>query len=325
MAELTKSPGAPAHRFMTCFELDTDRPPEALSVRRARGLPGVEFWTISGSERRRTFMSDMYTACLVKSCHDGIIGTWWAQGEERPLAAGAVLLAEPGEAQYVTRVSAPASFFIVCWERAAIERVALEAGVTSGPKWKAPYWGSLRPSDRLERLAAVVSAPEDFGAFEEVFNAATAQMVQEGAETGASRRTGTASHPGIRRAMERLTTDFREPTSLDDLAKEARLSKFHFVRCFRQATGLSPHRYRKLLRVLAARRLLEQGMSVAEAASQASFADASHLSRTFREWLGVTPGLWANAWRASEPSDQAAPRTIPPPPSSEPLPASDVG
>src|SRR6476659_7757690 len=108
MVELTKSPGIPVPSFMTCFELDTDRPPEALAVRRAAGLPGVEFWTITGSERRRTFMSDMYTACLVRSRQEGIIGTWWAQGEERPLAAGAILLAEPGEAQYVTSVTAPA-------------------------------------------------------------------------------------------------------------------------------------------------------------------------------------------------------------------------
>jgi AraC-like DNA-binding protein len=320
MVELTKSPGMPAQRFMTCFELDTDRAPEALIVRRVHGLPGVEFWTISASERRRTFVSDMYTACLVRSRHEGIIGSWWARGEERPLSSGAVLLSEPGEAQYITSASAPASFFIVAWDRNVIERRTADSG---GLKWKAPYLA--RPGDHLDRLAALVVSAEDSNAFEEVFNDVTAHIVREAAETGASRRTGNANHPGIRRAMERLSTDFREPTSLDDLAKEARLSKFHFVRCFRQATGLSPHRYRKLLRVLSARRLLEQGSSVAEAASQASFADASHLSRTFREWLGVTPGLWANAWRASEPSDSATPQTIPPPPSSEPLPASDVG
>ena len=325
MVELTKSPGAPAQRFMTCFELDTDRPPEALTVRRTQGLPGVEFWTISGSERRRTFVSDMYTACLVRSRQEGIIGSWWARGEERPLASGAVLLAEPGEAQYVTAASAPASFFIVCWAPGAVERAVADAGIATGLKWRAPYLASSPHVDRLQRLGALVLSPDDSAVFEEAFHDLTADIVREAAETGASKRTGSASHPGIRRAMERLISDFREPTSLDDLAKEARLSKFHFVRCFRQATGLSPHRYRKLLRVLSARRLLEQGMSVAEAASQASFADASHLSRTFRDWLGVTPGLWANAWRASEPSPQAAPRTIPPPPSSDGMPASDVG
>jgi AraC-like DNA-binding protein len=300
--------------FITCFELDTDRPREALSVRRARNLPGVEFWTISNSERRRTFVSDMFTACLVRAPFDASIGKWWGRGEERPLAPGAVLLSEPGEAQYVTSADGPASYFTVCWDATALARVAAELGISGGLRWKSAHLEPGRHSDLLARLAAVVRSPDDPLAVEEALAEATTELVLRSAETGTtSRRASGGNHPGVRRAIERLSSGFREPTSLDELAKEARLSKYHFVRCFRQATGLSPHRYRKLLRVLDARRLLESGLSVAEAAGQASFADASHLSRTFREWLGVTPGLWANAWRTSEPAARSAPRTIPPP------------
>jgi AraC-like DNA-binding protein len=313
MGERIESTFLGAQDFITCFELDTDRPPEALGVRRARTLPGVEFWTISGSARRRTFVSDMFTACLVRAPLDNTIGKWWGRGEERPLAPGTVLLSEPGEAQYVTSADGPASYFTVCWHATALERVALELGVSGGLRWKAAYLEPGRHSDLLARLAAVVRSGDDPLAVEEAFAEATTELVLRGAETGAARRVGGGNHPGVRRAMEKLSSGFREPTTLDDLAKEARLSKYHFVRCFRQATGLSPHRYRKLLRVLDARRLLEGGLSVAEAAGQASFADASHLSRTFREWLGVTPGLWASAWRTSEPGTRSVPRTIPPP------------
>jgi AraC-like DNA-binding protein len=201
---------------------------------------------------------------------------------------------------------------MVCWDASALERISAELGVSGGLRWKAAHLDPGRHSDLLARLAAVVHTPDDPLAIEEALAEATTELVLRGAETGAARRVSGGNHPGVRRAMERLSSGFREPTSLDDLAKEARLSKYHFVRCFRQATGLSPHRYRKLLRVLDARRLLEGGLSVAEAAGQASFADASHLSRTFREWLGVTPGLWANAWRTSEPT-MRSPRTMPPP------------
>ncbi|HEX3597811.1 MAG TPA: AraC family transcriptional regulator [Polyangiaceae bacterium] len=281
---------------------------------------------MTGSDRPRTFVSDMYTACLARAPHEGPIGTWWARGEERAVSSGAVLLAEPGEAQYLKSADGPASFFFVCIAPSIVARMAAELGLADGLRWKTPFLDAGRHSDLLARVAATVHAPDDSLSFIDAFNEATTELVSRNAELGPPRRTGNANHPGIRRAMERLASNFREPSSLDDLAKEARLSKFHFVRCFRQATGLSPHRYRKLLRVLEARRLLEHGMSVAEAAGQASFADASHLSRTFREWLGVTPGLWANAWRASEPSEQSAPRTMPPPQSSsEPLPASGVG
>ncbi|HEX9622050.1 MAG TPA: helix-turn-helix transcriptional regulator, partial [Polyangiaceae bacterium] len=81
----------------------------------------------------------------------------------------------------------------------------------------------------------------------------------------------------------------------DDLAREARLSKFHLARCFREFTGLAPHQYQKLQRAQAARRFLERGASVQAAAEQAGFADGPHLTRTFREWLGVSPGAWARA------------------------------
>ncbi len=325
MGELMQSTEDLAQHSITCFELDTDRPAEALAVRRTRSLPGVEFWTMSGSERPRTFVSDMYTACLARAPQERTIGKWWARGEERMLESGTVLLSEPGEAQYLKSTDGPSTFFIVCWHPTLAVRMAAELGLPEGLRWKTPFLESGRHSDLLSRLASLVHATDRSNAFLDAFSEATTELVQRGADAGPVRRTGNANHPGIRRAMERLGASFREPTSLDDLAKEARLSKFHFVRCFRQATGLSPHRYRKLLRVLEARRLLEQGMSVADAAGRASFADASHLSRTFREWLGVTPGLWANAWRASEPSELASPRTMRPPPSSEPLPASGVG
>jgi AraC-like DNA-binding protein len=41
-----------------------------------------------------------------------------------------------------------------------------------------------------------------------------------------------------------------------------------------------------------ARRHIERGGCVREAAALSGFSDAAHLSRTFRDWLGVSPGLW---------------------------------
>ena len=108
MNECVESKVFQAQSLVTCFDLDTDRPPEALSVRRAGCLPGVEFWTITGSERPRTLVADMFTACLVRAPNEGQIGKWWGRGEERTLASGSVLLSEPGEAQYLTHADGPA-------------------------------------------------------------------------------------------------------------------------------------------------------------------------------------------------------------------------
>jgi AraC-like DNA-binding protein len=264
----------------------------------------------------------MFTACLVraeaKEGKDGTVetatvGKCWSRAEVRPIVPGTVLLAEPGEAHTITSADVPASYFIVGWRPQAMERVAAAMGISGGLRFRTAQLDPGPYSELLARLASSVRTHESAAAIDDGLSEATTALVGSAAEPAAGRRFGSIAHPGIRRALELLVDNVREATSLDDLAKEARLSKYHFVRCFRHSVGFAPYRYRKLLRVLEARRLLEAGFSVAEAAGQANFADASHLSRTFREWVGVTPGLWASAWRASEPSVDVAARTLPPP------------
>ena len=65
-----------------------------------------------------------------------------------------------------------------------------------------------------------------------------------------------------------------------------------------------------VLRVHEARRLLEQGCSVEEAGESAGFADAPHLTRAFREWIGVSPGAWGRARRPRWSAGKAAPDSV---------------
>ena len=81
-------------------------------------------------------------------------------------------------------------------------------------------------------------------------------------------------------------------TSLDELAVTAGVGKFRLVRLFRERTGLSPHAFQLASRVRLARRLLERGEPIAEAALAAGFTDQSHLHRHFRRTLGFTPAQY---------------------------------
>src|SRR5947207_1732192 len=60
---------------VTCFELDTDCPGEALRVHRLAAVAGVELWSISHCQRRRFLLTDMFSACLVRM--PGAGGQWW--------------------------------------------------------------------------------------------------------------------------------------------------------------------------------------------------------------------------------------------------------
>jgi AraC-like DNA-binding protein len=79
--------------------------------------------------------------------------------------------------------------------------------------------------------------------------------------------------------------------ALGDLAREAGLSPFHFLRTFEKLTGLTPHQYvlRARLREAAFRLVAEPEKKVLDIALDCGFGDLSNFNRAFRAELGVSP------------------------------------
>lgn len=82
------------------------------------------------------------------------------------------------------------------------------------------------------------------------------------------------------------------PLCIDAMAHAALLSKYHFIRRFRQAVGLTPHRFQVQNRVRKAQRLLPQADCLTEAALTAGFFDQSHFIRQFKKEVGLTPSAY---------------------------------
>lgn len=101
----------------------------------------------------------------------------------------------------------------------------------------------------------------------------------------------------IRRAKARIDDDPCESITLTGLAAEAGLSRFQLLRGFARDTGLPPHAYLIQRRIALARRLIERGLPLAEAAAGAGFADQSHMTRAFARAFGITPAQYAGAVR----------------------------
>ncbi|MEU4172811.1 AraC family transcriptional regulator [Streptomyces sp. NPDC026665] len=81
-----------------------------------------------------------------------------------------------------------------------------------------------------------------------------------------------------------------EPLSLDDLARQASMSRYHFLRVFRQSTGKTPHQFLTELRINAARQALEHGDdTIACVGRRCGFANPSHFSAAFRKFCGCSP------------------------------------
>lgn len=83
--------------------------------------------------------------------------------------------------------------------------------------------------------------------------------------------------------------------SLNDLARLCGISRFQVLRGFARETGLTPHAYLVQRRLQMARRLIAQGMDLAEAAASSGFADQSHMTRAFVRTYGLSPGRYAAA------------------------------
>lgn len=100
------------------------------------------------------------------------------------------------------------------------------------------------------------------------------------------------SRPAVRRACEYLRDTLEENVSLEQVATVAGYSPYHFLRIFRREVGLTPHGYQLKVRIDRAVELLDGSTPLAEAALECGFADQSHLTRRFKQVLGVTPGQY---------------------------------
>ncbi len=99
----------------------------------------------------------------------------------------------------------------------------------------------------------------------------------------------------LKRVVEYIDAHLDRDLSLAAIAAEINMSRYHFSRLFKQATGLSVHQYVIERRVERSKQLLLQGdLNVAEVAFQVGFANPSHLSFHFKRVVGVTPKLFSN-------------------------------
>ena len=94
----------------------------------------------------------------------------------------------------------------------------------------------------------------------------------------------------LRRAKDYIESCYYEPISLSLLARVACLSRHHFLRLFKEAFHLTPHRYLTNVRLQKARSLIEeQGRPVADACASVGFENASSFARLFKQHYGRSP------------------------------------
>ena len=78
----------------------------------------------------------------------------------------------------------------------------------------------------------------------------------------------------------------------DELARRAGLSRFHFVRRWREAFGVTPHQDLTALRIARAKALLLADASVTAVCFEVGFTSLGSFSTLFAERAGCPPSAW---------------------------------
>jgi AraC family transcriptional regulator len=90
-------------------------------------------------------------------------------------------------------------------------------------------------------------------------------------------------------AKEFMDGSFLENLSLEQISLKAGLSKYHFLRLFKNTFGISPYQYVKKKRLTQARIALLNGQTIQEVIYNFGFADPQSFSKAFKQEFGLPP------------------------------------
>ena len=178
------------------------------------------------------------------------------------------------------------------FQPAFLEQVCIALGTAGiGERFRRAL---LPPTLQSVAMTAVVDAiaDGDLGALHEAaFEVAAAALAATHAtQDPCGRRFSWRDESKAMRAARHIEANFDQPCTLEELAAEAGLSPFHFLRVFRRVLGQTPHRHVLATRLRhAARRLRTTGERVADIAAAAGFGDLSNFNASFARTFGVSP------------------------------------
>lgn len=258
-------------------------PPQA----RGDGPIKIARWT-SGQMHRRTSIIDTPRHCFtimiavrpievdISSCGETIL-----QGA---MPSGTAFVASPGA---VATLNFHSSFDLVCLQVAA--RFAEKNGIGTDLRSEIPR--IFRDMVVETFVRALVDDGDRCGFFMQSVSHALAARCLNPEETD---ERGTPLPKWRLAKFERfISSRLHESVSLEQMAEAVDLSRMHFAKSFRLATGFTPHEYLLFRRIEWAKSaMLTSRMNLCEIALEAGFQAQAHFSTVFKRFTGATPAQW---------------------------------
>ena len=110
----------------------------------------------------------------------------------------------------------------------------------------------------------------------------------------------THSSRAVSAVVDYVNLHYSEPLSLEQLAEQVYVSKYHLSHEFNRLVGTSVYRYIQKKRLLIARQLLAQGKRPNEVYAACGFCDYAGFYRAFRNEYGISPREYVRSVRPGE-------------------------
>ena len=98
-----------------------------------------------------------------------------------------------------------------------------------------------------------------------------------------------SSDSQVEKLVHYINRNLEKDLSIDLLAGEFFLSRYHMMRKFKEETGYTIHSYITNKRLFLARSLINQGLPVMKAAAQSGFRDYTTFARAYKKQFGSAP------------------------------------
>lgn len=93
-----------------------------------------------------------------------------------------------------------------------------------------------------------------------------------------------------KKVLDFIKANYSQTIGLEELAKVAGISRFHFSRLFKSTIGKSPMQFVLEFRVQQGKKLLQDlSLSLSDVAARCGFSDQAHFSRAFKSIYGISP------------------------------------
>ncbi|MGH8189205.1 MAG: helix-turn-helix transcriptional regulator [Steroidobacteraceae bacterium] len=101
----------------------------------------------------------------------------------------------------------------------------------------------------------------------------------------------------LSRARDLLRDPEAQALSIDEIARQAAVSPYHFIRQFRALFGETPHQFRTRIRLEHAKQLLVADTPVTDVCMQLGYSSLGSFSTLFAQRFGLAPSIYRQRMR----------------------------